>query len=49
MEPVAVFGSPADELLHRCVLCGTLRKNKVAEGDSFEMLLEVAKKRAEGN
>jgi rubrerythrin len=46
MEPVEV-SSKRDRyvILHRCTVCGHERRNKVAPGDNFEVLLKVSSAR----
>jgi len=45
MKPVEVQTKAGQSvLLHECVLCGHQKKNKVAKGDDFTKVIEVAKK-----
>ncbi len=34
-----------ERLVHRCVRCGKIRKNKIQEEDDFEAVLRLAQKR----
>ena len=44
MAPVALSHEGKDDrILHRCVLCGYEKKNKVAESDDFEALLALSR------
>ena len=48
MEPIAYEkASGNDRVIHRCLRCGKVRKNRTHENDDFETLLKVAKKGAE--
>ncbi|MBI4079851.1 RNHCP domain-containing protein [Candidatus Kaiserbacteria bacterium] len=50
MQPVALEGSsPEYGIMHRCLRCGTKRKNAAAIEDDPEALLRIAKKRAKGD
>lgn len=45
MEPIAcVKENGQDRLVHRCLSCGIIRKNKVQDNDSFDSLLGLARK-----
>ena len=40
MEPIALENKNGEQVIvHRCVVCGFQKKNKVAENDSFDELL----------
>ena len=44
MQPVQVImKGDCQIVLHRCVVCGHLQKNRVATDDSLEMILEIIK------
>ena len=44
MEPVRVEMDASEEILvHRCVRCGYEKRNKVASGDEYARIAEVAK------
>ena len=44
MQPVQVImKGDRHVVIHRCVLCGHLQKNRVAIDDNLEMLLEIIK------
>jgi len=45
MTPVSaeVFGE-GYIILHRCIVCGATRKNKFAEGDDFNLIVELSKR-----
>jgi|SRR3989344_3745075 len=46
MEPLMLEGSsPEYSILHRCVLCGHERKNKVVSEDDPDAVLTIAKRR----
>lgn len=46
MEPIATEKEGrVEKLVHRCVRCGQIRKNKVQTEDNFDALLALAKKR----
>jgi len=48
MEPVAIISERVGEsILHRCTVCKVERKNKLAQNDDYDQVLEIAKKRAE--
>ncbi len=50
MEPIAVEPtSKGYTITFRCTQCGATKRNKSAEGDDFEKLLEIARKRAGGS
>ncbi len=40
MQPV---GYSDDKILHRCVLCGFERKNRVGEGDNMDIVADISK------
>ncbi len=45
MEPVAVeSNSKGYTITFRCTKCGAIKRNKSAEGDDFEKILEIARK-----
>ncbi len=45
MEPVSIdFKNGKYSLLHRCIKCGKLSKNKIEENDNFEAVLKLVKK-----
>ena len=48
MEPseIAVDGKEYS-IIHKCVLCDHLKKNKVSDADDFDKILELAQKRVE--
>ncbi len=47
MEPIGYERVDGRErLIHRCLTCGLVRKNRVQEGDDFEAVLAVAKKQS---
>lgn len=50
MEPVALEGS-TDEytIVHQCVVCKKMHRNKQAAEDNLEMLIGIANKRGKGN
>ena len=44
MEPIGVeIKAGEDILIHRCQKCGKVSKNKTAENDNFDKILEIAK------
>lgn len=44
MEPVNLnFKNGKYSILHRCLKCGKLNKNKIEENDNFEKILELCK------
>lgn len=46
MEPIATEKEGRGEkLVHQCLRCGKIRKNKIQVEDSFDALLMLAKKR----
>jgi rubrerythrin len=46
MEPLYSLQEQGQErLVHRCLICGKTRKNKVQEEDDFETLVTLNKKR----
>lgn len=48
MEPILLARENGEEkLIHRCLLCGYAKKNRVSESDNFEALLILAKRVAE--
>lgn len=48
MEPVGVeMRRGAYVLLHRCVQCGALRRNRTARDDDFETILAIASRSAD--
>lgn len=48
MEPIALEGSsPTYDIVHKCVRCKTLRRNKTAPADDPAPLLSVARKAAQ--
>lgn len=48
MEPSALEGTtPKYVILHRCVVCGHEKRNRVSDGDSGEALVELARRIAE--
>lgn len=49
MEPIGVETSRKGHvIIHRCKKCGVVKRNKSAKGDSFETILKIAKKGAQG-
>jgi len=45
MEPILVEVSISEyDIIHRCIVCGSERRNKVASGDNFELLIQIAAK-----
>ena len=45
MEPIGIELKSAEKrLIHRCGLCGIVRKNKLAESDNFEETLKITRK-----
>lgn len=45
MEPVSIeIKSGQNILIHRCLKCGKITKNKAAENDNFEAILKLASK-----
>lgn len=45
MEPISLQAHGKKQILvHRCLVCGHEKKNKVDAEDDFEMLLALAKK-----
>ncbi|HVU75258.1 MAG TPA: RNHCP domain-containing protein [Candidatus Paceibacterota bacterium] len=45
MEPVILEGStPEYVILHRCVVCGHEKRNRIQHEDSSEAIIELAKK-----
>jgi len=45
MEPIDIdFKNGKYSLLHRCIKCGKLSKNKIEENDNFEAVLKLVKK-----
>lgn len=45
MKPIAVMGSPASDLIHRCEICKFEKKNKLSKKDNFEKIIEIAENR----
>ncbi len=45
MKPIEIFGSPSNDVLHVCEVCGIKKKNKLSKNDDFEKVLEIAKNR----
>ena len=44
MEPTAIEAeSGGYNVLHRCVICRAVRKNRVASEDNFNVVLELSK------
>lgn len=44
MEPWKLEGSsPTYDIIHRCTLCGIVRKNKVDAADDIDAILAIAK------
>jgi hypothetical protein len=44
MKPVAVeYLSGEYMIIHKCIRCGKITRNKAAEADDFEAILEVAR------
>lgn len=47
MEPIGVeINHGQYSLLHRCQKCGKMTKNKTAENDNFEKIIEISRKRS---
>ena len=47
MEPVSVEPiRKGYSITFRCIKCGAIKRNKAAENDNFETILEIARKRA---
>lgn len=47
MQPVALEGSPPGaRILHRCMLCGHEKWNRVSPHDEFETLLTLAERQS---
>jgi rubrerythrin len=45
MEPIAVESTNKGyTIIFRCIRCGTVKRNKSAENDDFEKILEIARK-----
>ena len=44
MEPVSVFTRRTGEyvLVHRCLVCGVLRRNRIAGDDNFEKIVVLS-------
>lgn len=43
MEPIAVLVEDQEyKIIHKCTECGAIRRNKRAENDSFETILDLA-------
>jgi hypothetical protein len=43
MEPIGVeFKRGKYSIVHRCVLCGVEKRNKMAKNDNFEVILELS-------
>ncbi len=50
MEPLYLVQEQGQErLVHRCLSCGLVRKNKVQENDDFEARVVLSKKRIHGD
>ncbi len=46
MEPIRIESKNGSfVILHRCVVCGFERRNKAADGDSFDVIEETIAKR----
>jgi len=46
MEPIAVELKGGEySLVHRCVVCGTERRNRTSPADDFEAILAIARQR----
>lgn len=46
MKPVAIEGTQKSYMIvHRCLTCGYMKRNSVAEADSFDAVALVAKNR----
>lgn len=49
MQPVGIeVKSGEKKIIYSCLTCGKMQKNKVADSDNFETILQVMKKRGEG-
>jgi len=47
MEPISVEQTRSDfVIVHRCLMCGYIKRNKAAPDDSRSALVEVARRRA---
>ncbi len=43
MEPVSVEGGAEEYvLIHRCVMCGAIRRSKVARGDTMDAVIAIS-------
>lgn len=49
MQPVRVEGRSGEfHIVHRCVECGAEKKNKTAENDDFEIILQITAEHGKG-
>ncbi|MCX6792503.1 MAG: RNHCP domain-containing protein [Candidatus Falkowbacteria bacterium] len=45
MEPIGLIISSKDQIIvHRCVICSKIIKNKVSKDDNQELIIELSKK-----
>lgn len=48
MEPAeVVFEAGEYSIIHKCVMCGYSKKNKVASDDDFDLVVAIAKRKAD--
>ncbi|MCB0354931.1 MAG: RNHCP domain-containing protein [Bdellovibrionales bacterium] len=47
MEPIGVEGRDPYRIVHRCVACGTTKRNKQEPNDDFEALIELSRNSAD--
>ncbi len=46
MAPIAIEGTQKKYfILHKCIVCGFEKRNKVVDSDSFDAVTEIARKR----
>jgi hypothetical protein len=49
MEPISIEVEGQEySIIHKCVICSHTKKNKISSKDNFDKVLDLAKKRVQG-
>ena len=48
MEPIEIISErEGDSVVHKCTICGKIRKNRLSKEDNFDKAIEISQKRAD--